>query len=64
MDEVSIDLTNRISPMDLECLEDIIEKSKKDGVQTGVTWANDVFSYLFESEECANKFNEVLGIDL
>lgn len=50
MEEIKVDLASLASQTNsLALFNYIIDKSRRDGVQIGVTWNKEVYDYLFES---------------
>lgn len=64
MEEIEFDKIADVSPQDKLYLEKIIAKSKIDGVQMGITWSEDVYSYLFETNLAPVDISGMLGIDI
>ncbi|GEM_PF-2686966 len=64
MEEIKLD------PTEISSLRDgssqlcyIIDKSKKNGAQIGVTWNKKVFDYLFESGLSESEISRIIGVD-
>lgn len=64
MEEIILD------PVDMALLQNdnnqlnfIIDKSKIDGAQVGVTWNVKVFNYLFESGLSESEISQIMGIN-
>lgn len=63
--EVKFDGT--LNPNDMNYLEYLMDSSKKGGVQTGITWSNEVYSYLFDDKHGIvdlQELQDVLGVYL
>lgn len=57
MEEIKIDFsTFKPTPEEIAYYDMLVEKSKREGVQIGVSWNQKVYNYLFESG--------IQGIDL
>lgn len=65
MEEIKLDFSNfKPSPEELAYFGLLIEKSKKEGAQIGVSWNQKVYNYLFESGIEGIDLSEIFGCDL
>lgn len=64
MEEIDYREIANVSPQDRAILEKIVSLSKANGVQIGVPWSQEVYSYLFENELSPFDETGILGMDI
>lgn len=61
MEEIFLDSKIISNENSLSSIEELIEKSKKDGTLVGVSWNKDVFDYFFEVPLNREDFSYIFG---
>ncbi len=62
MDEIKADISD-YSPADIVLLQNIINRSLSNGAQIGISWTENVYNYIFESD-CNFDLSALLNMDI